>query len=106
MTQKEQILEIRQSQQKMAQKQLQMAADLSNFINKQDAFNQKINDLLETNPLTKRKGIVQDLEELKPRVDELEIKNKITAGKITVGIFIFSIIGTVVWKAISLLDKI
>ena len=104
MTQKEQIIEIRQYQKEMAEKQLQMAADLSTFINKQDAFNQRITDLLETNPLTKRKGIVEDIEELKPRVDRLEINNKITAGKVSIAIIILTTIGGAVWKLLNLLD--
>jgi hypothetical protein len=104
MTQKDLINEIREEQKRMAIEQLNLATNLSNFINKQDTFNQRITDLLETNPLTKRKGIVEDLEELKPRVDDLEIKNKVTAGKITIGFLIFTTIGGVVWKLLTLLD--
>jgi hypothetical protein len=105
MTQKEIINEIREEQKRMAQEQLKLSVNISNFMNKQDLFNQKIDDILQTNPLTKRKGIIEDLEELKPRVDSLELKNKVTAGKIAVSIAIFATIGSILLKILGFFDK-
>jgi len=104
-TQKELITEIREEQKVMASKQLQLSADFSNFMNKQDAFNQKITDLLETNPLTKRKGVVEDLEDLKVRTEKIETSRKVTAGKVAIGITILTFIGGLALKLFSLLDK-
>ena len=104
-TQKELITEIREEQKVMASKQLQLSADFSTFMNKQDAFNQKITDLLETNPLTKRKGVVEDLEDLKVRTEKIETSRKVTAGKVAIGITILTIVGSLALKLFSLFDK-
>ena len=104
-TQKELITEIREEQKVMASKQLQLSADFSTFMNKQDAFNQKITDLLETNPLTKRKGVVEDLEDLKVRTEKIETSRKVTAGKVAIGITILTIVGSLALRLFSLFDK-
>ena len=80
MTQKEQLIEIRKEQVQMAAKQLQLSADFSTYMNKQDLKFQRFFDLLETNPRTKKKGLIEDLESLKPRIDLLESKYNVTAG--------------------------
>lgn len=105
LTQKDLINEIREEQKRMAIEQLNLASNLSVFMNKQELFNQKITDLLETNPLTKRKGFIEKVESNDMRISELEKKNEITAGKVTIGIFILTTIGSVAWKLLSLLDK-
>ena len=109
MTQKDIINEIREEQKRMAKEQLQLASNLSIFMNKQDNFNQKITNLLESDVKTKRKGFIEKVEVNDSRITDLEIKNKITAGKIVTATVIlssiFSIIGTVVWKLIDFLDK-
>jgi hypothetical protein len=86
LTQKDLISEIREEQKRMAIEQLKLASNLSIFMNKQDLFNQKVIDILETNPLTKRKGIVEDLEQTKTKVEEVgkeveEIKSEIKSDK-------------------------
>ena len=104
MTQKEQLIEIKSDLRVMAEKNLQLAADLSTFMNKQDLFNQRILDIVETNPLTKKTGIVEDVNNLKYEVELMKTQGKVTAGKISIGVFIISLIGGLAYKVINLLD--
>jgi len=104
MTQKEIISEIREEQKTMAEMQFRLAADLSNFFNKQELFNQRISDILENDEKTDKKGLVYEVAEVSKRVDEIEIKNKVTAGKIAVSVTILTFIGSAVWKLINIFD--
>ena len=78
MTQKEIISEIREEQKTMAEMQFRLAADLSNFFNKQELFNQRISDILENDEKTDKKGLVYEVAEVSKRVDEIELKGKVT----------------------------
>lgn len=104
MTQKEIISEIREEQKSMAEMQFRLSADLSNFFNKQELFNQRISDILENDEKTNKKGLVQKVADISARVDDIEIKNKVTAGKIAVTATILTFIGGVVLKAINIFD--
>jgi len=104
MTQKEIISEIREEQKSMAEMQFRLAADLSNFFNKQELFNQRISDILENDEKTNKKGLVEEVADISTRVDDIEIKNKVTAGKIAVTATILTFIGGIVLKAINLFD--
>ena len=104
MTQKEIISEIREEQKSMAEMQFRLAADLSNFFNKQELFNQRISDILENDEKTNKKGLVYEVGEISNRVDKIEIKNKVTAGKIAVSVTILTFIGSAVWKLINIFD--
>ena len=104
MTQKEIISEIREEQKTMAEMQFRLAADLSNFFNKQELFNQRISDILDNDEKTDKKGLVYEVAEVSKRVDEIEIKNKVTAGKIAVSVTILTFIGSAVWKLINIFD--
>ena len=104
MTQKEIISEIREEQKSMAEMQFRLAADLSNFFNKQELFNQRISDILENDEKTNKKGLVYEVGEISNRVDKIEIKNKVTAGKIAVSLTILTFIGSAVWKLINIFD--
>ena len=104
MTQKEIISEIREEQKSMAEMQFRLAADLSNFFNKQELFNQRISDILENDEKTNKKGLVYEVGEISSRVDKIEIKNKVTAGKIAVSVTILTFIGSAVWKLINIFD--
>ena len=104
MTQKEIISEIREEQKSMAEMQFRLAADLSNFFNKQELFNQRISDILENDEKTNKKGLVEEVADISARVDDIEIKNKVTAGKIAVTATILTFIGGVVLKAINIFD--
>lgn len=104
MTQKEIISEIREEQKSMAEMQFRLAADLSNFFNKQELFNQRISDILENDEKTEKKGLVYEVGEISNRVDKIEIKNKVTAGKIAVSVTILTFIGSAVWKLINIFD--
>ncbi len=104
MTQKEIISEIREEQKSMAEMQFRLAADLSKFFNKQELFNQRISDILENDEKTNKKGLVYEVGEISNRVDKIEIKNKVTAGKIAVSVTILTFIGSAVWKLINIFD--
>jgi hypothetical protein len=104
-TNKQIIQEIRNEQKRMATEQLEIAMKLSVHMNKQDAFNDRIIDLLETNPATKKKGVIEDLENVKDRVLQLETNNKITAGKVSIGLFILTSLGGFVLKLLGFFDK-
>jgi len=104
MTQKEIISEIREEQKTMAEMQFRLAADLSNFFNKQELFNQRISDILENDEKTNKKGLVYEVAEVSKRVDEIELKGKVTAGKIAVSVTILTFIGSAVWKLINIFD--
>lgn len=104
MTQKEIISEIREEQKTMADMQFRLAADLSNFFNKQELFNQRISDILENDEKTDKKGLVYEVAEVSKRVDEIELKGKVTTGKIAVTVTILTFIGGMVLKAINIFD--
>jgi hypothetical protein len=104
MTQKEIISKIREEQKTMAEMQFRLAADLSNFFNKQELFNQRISDILENDEKTDKKGLVYEVAEVSKRVDEIELKGKVTAGKIAVTVTILTFIGGMVLKAINIFD--
>lgn len=102
MVQKEIIQEIRNEQKKMAQEQFQLASNLSIFMNKQEQFNTRMIDLIETNPLTKRKGIVEDIEDIKENVTDLKKYKDVTAGKIGIIYIVvtalLTFLGILFWK--------
>jgi hypothetical protein len=104
MTNKILLEEIHKEQIKLAKQQLKIASDFSIFMNKQQMFNQRISGLLESDPSTNQKGALEVLENVKVRVLDLEVKNKVTAGKVAMSIVILSVIGTFVWKLIGILD--
>lgn len=104
MTQKEIISEIREEQKTMAEMQYRLAADLSNFFNKQELFNQRISDILENDEKTNKKGLVEEVTDISNRIDKIELKEKVTAGKIAVTVTILTFIGGVVLKAINIFD--
>jgi hypothetical protein len=104
MTQKEIISKIREEQKTMAEMQFRLAADLSNFFNKQELFNQRISDILENDEKTDKKGLVYEVAGVSKRVDEIELKGKVTAGKIAVTVTILTFIGGMVLKAINIFD--
>ena len=104
MTQKEIISEIREEQKSMAEMQFRLAADLSNFFNKQELFNQRISDILENDEKTDKKGLVYEVAEVSKRVDEIELKGKVTAGKMAVSVTILTFIVSAVGKLINICD--
>jgi hypothetical protein len=99
-------------QKKRAKNDLQIAADISVLMNKQDRqareqklFNQKISSLLFTDSDTNRDGYIAKLDELEGKVYDLQTKHKITAGKVGISIFILSAIGGFFLWAIALIWK-
>ncbi len=104
MTQEEIISEIRKDQKAMAEMQFRLAADLSKFFNKQELFNQRVSDILENDEKTNKKGLVDGFADISNRVDKIELKDKITAGKIAVTVTILTFIGGIVLKVINIFD--
>tara|TARA_R110000796_G_scaffold119250_1_gene233417 strand:+ start:41 stop:340 length:300 start_codon:yes stop_codon:yes gene_type:complete len=90
--------------QEILEKQKIVYRDLSDFKNEQYLFNQKVRSILNSDDKTNQKGLVEGLSDVGERVLDLEIKNKVTAGKITISLVIVSAIGSAVWKIIGLLD--
>ena len=90
--------------QEILEKQKIVYRDLSDFKNEQYLFNQKVRGVLNNDDKTNQKGLVEGLSDVSERVLDLEIKNKVTAGKITISLVIVSAIGSAVWKIIGLLD--
>ena len=90
--------------QEILEKQKIVYRDLSDFKNEQYLFNQKVRSVLNSDDKTNQKGLVEGLSDVSERVLDLEIKNKVTAGKITISLVIVSAIGSAVWKIIGLLD--
>ena len=88
----------------MAEMQYRLAADLSNFFNKQELFNQRISDILENDEKTNKKGLVEEVTDISNRIDKIELKEKVTTGKIAVTVTILTFIGGVVLKAINIFD--
>jgi glutamine synthetase adenylyltransferase len=87
LTNKEIILEIREAQKEMAQKQLTMALDMSNFMNKQQSFNENISSLLEKMEQNQGQSI-EDINTLKKKAEVFAGKIKIV-GIIFGGICVF-----------------
>ena len=86
----------------MAAMQYRLAADLSTFFNKQELFNQRISDILDNDEKTDKKGLVYEVGELSTRIDKIELKEKVTAGKIELTETILTFIWEVVLKAINI----
>ena len=103
-TNKELLNEIIKEQKLQAIKQFQLSADFSIFMNKQESFNQKISSLLYSDSDTNSEGYIEKQNKISERVLDLEVKNKVTAGKVAISILILTAIGGFVWKAISILD--
>jgi len=104
MTNKTLLEEIHKEQRIQAEKQFQLSADFSSFMNKQESFNKRITSLLYSDTDTNSTGYIEDHNKLSERVLDLEVKNKVTAGKVAISVIIVSAIGTAVWKLISILD--
>jgi len=49
--------------------------------------------------------LVYKVGEIHDRVDKIELKEKITAGKVAVSVTILTLIGGAVWKLINAFDK-
>jgi hypothetical protein len=84
--------------------QKRLSDEMSNAINNQNLFNQRITTILNSDDDTNQKGLVENLSDIRSRVLDLEVKNKVTAGKVAVSVIILSAIGSVIWRLISVLD--
>ena len=104
LTNKQLLNEIIKEQKLQAIKQLQLSADFSIFMNKQEKFNQKISSLLYSDSDTNSEGYIEKQNNNTGRILDLEIKNKVTAGKVAISFLILTAIGGIVWKAISIFD--
>lgn len=90
--------------QEILDEQKRISNEMSDAINNQNLFNQRIKSILNSDEDTHQKGLVESLSDVKNRVLDLEVKNKVTAGKVAISVIIFSAIGGAVWKLIGILD--
>ena len=84
--------------------QKRLSDEMASAMNNQNLFNQRITTILNSDGDTNQKGLVENLSDIRSRVLDLEVKNKVTAGKVAVSVIILSAIGSVIWKLISVLD--
>ena len=84
--------------------QKRISSEMSSAINNQNLFNQRITNILNSDGDTNQKGLVENLEDVRTRVLDLEVKNKVTAGKVAISVVILSAIGSLIWKLIGVLD--
>jgi len=84
--------------------QKRLSDEMASAINNQNLFNQRITTILNSDGDTNQKGLVENLSDIRSRVLDLEVKNKVTAGKVAVSVIILSAIGSVIWKLIGILD--
>ena len=90
--------------QEILDEQKRLSKEMSDAINNQNLFNQRITSVLNSDGDTHQKGLVESLSDVKNRVLDLEVKNKVTAGKVAISVIILSAIGSVIWKLIGILD--
>ena len=90
--------------QEILDEQKRLSKEMSDAINHQNLFNQRITTLLNSDGDTNQKGLVENLEDVRNRVLDLEVKNKVTAGKVAISVILLSAIGGSIWKLIGMLD--
>ena len=90
--------------QEILDEQKRLSKEMSDAINHQNLFNQRITTLLNSDEDTNQKGLVENLEDVRNRVLDLEVKNKVTAGKVAISVILLSAIGGSIWKLIGILD--
>ena len=90
--------------QEILDEQKRLSNEMTSAINNQNLFNQRITSILNSDGDTNQKGLVENLQDVRTRVLDLEVKNKVTAGKIAMSVIILSAIGSVIWKIIGILD--
>ena len=90
--------------QEILDEQKRLSNEMASAINNQNLFNQRITSILNSDGDTNQKGLVENLQDVRTRVLDLEVKNKVTAGKIAMSVIILSAIGSVIWKLIGILD--
>ena len=90
--------------QEILDEQKRLSNEMASAINNQNLFNQRITSILNSDGDTNQKGLVENLQDVRTRVLDLEVKNKVTAGKIAMSVIILSVIGSVIWKLIGILD--
>jgi len=90
--------------QEILDEQKRLSNEMASAINNQNLFNQRITTILNSDSDTHQKGLVEGLSDVKIRVLDLEVKNKVTAGKVAISVIILTAIGGAVWKLIGILD--
>ena len=90
--------------QEILDEQKRLSKEMSDAINNQNLFNQKIENLLYSDSNTNSEGYIEKQDKNTERILDLEVKNKVTAGKVAISVIILSAIGSVIWKLIGFLD--
>ena len=98
MTNKLLLEQIYKEQKEQAQKQLQLSADFSTYINKTDLQLNEILNYLESNSKTNTKGAIEQIKENKDSIAEFRTDKKIvyTIGVVTT--LLFNFIFKYFWK--------
>jgi hypothetical protein len=104
-TTKELLESIIKQQEVSAKNQLDFAAKVSTFMNKQEGINTKFLGYLESNHKTKQVGVVEQVELNKQNIAKIQTERKITAGKITVIVAVLTFIGGLILKVIGAFNK-
>tara|TARA_B110000116_G_C16659834_1_gene501174 strand:- start:299 stop:598 length:300 start_codon:yes stop_codon:yes gene_type:complete len=90
--------------QEILDEQKRLSKEMSDAINNQNLFNQKIENLLYSDSNTNSEGYIEKQDKNTERILDLEVKNKVTAGKVAISVIILSAIGSLMWKLIGILD--
>ena len=101
---KEQIANLNGKFDTLAKKNYELAAEFSNYMNKQDKENGYIRGILECNDKTGQVGAVYQLNTNTKDIAEIKQQNKVNAGKISIAVVILAGIGGLVFKILSLWD--
>jgi hypothetical protein len=101
---KEQIGSLNGKFDDLAKKNYELAAEFSNYMNKQDKENDYVRGILERNDRTGQVGVVSQLNINTKEIADLKQQNKINAGKISIAVVILAGIGGLVFKILSLWD--
>lgn len=101
---KEQITNLNGKFDTLAKKNYELAAEFSNYMNKQDKENDYVRGILERNDRTGQIGVVSQLDANTKDIAKLKLENKVNAGKISIAVVILAGIGGLVFKILSLWD--
>ena len=98
LTNKQLLNEIIKEQRLQAQKQLQLAADFSNYMNKTDLKFNEILSLLESNDKTKQKGVIEQVSLNTDDISKIKTDKKIVYSFGIAIAFLSNIIFKYFWK--------
>ena len=102
MTNKDLLLEVLDNQKKLANDNLNLAGKLSNFMNDQEKFNERLRFYIDGDIPTKTIGVVENIRNVSERLEKVEENQKITSSKVAGGVVVLTVISGVVSWVISI----